>query len=197
MFRTLLAATALSLTIPSLALADDATQQVAADIGPVVGTMAPEFAAVDAVGAPATLASVSGENGAVIVFSRSLDWCPYCKKQALELEDVADDLAAAGWAMSLVTYDSPEILKAFGDKSEISYTLLSDADSVMIDAFKLRNTSMTPGSRFDGVPHPAIVWISKDGVVRGFMREDGYKDRPPSESLPQVAALLNEAGLAE
>ncbi|MEM9937619.1 MAG: redoxin domain-containing protein [Pseudomonadota bacterium] len=188
MLRSILASAAFALAAPAALAETDP-----ADIGPSIGVEAPTLTAVTSAGETVGLAEISGGNGAVLVFSRSLDWCPFCKKQALELDDVDEMLSEAGWGLNLITYDSPETLATFGADSELTYTLLSDTDSAMIDAFALRNTEVTAGSRFDGIPHPAIVWISNDGVVRGFMREEGYKDRPPTEVLPEIAALLNEA----
>lgn len=188
MMRSMIAAAALALAAPAALAETDP-----ANIGPVVGTEAPALTAITSAGDTVGLAEIAGGNGAVLVFSRSLDWCPYCKKQALELDDVDETLAEAGWALNLITYDSPETLASFETDNEVSYTLLSDTGSAMIDAFALRNAEVTAGSRFDGIPHPAIVWISNDGMVRGFMREEGFKDRPPTEALPEIASLLNEA----
>lgn len=188
MLRSLLAAAALAFAAPVAFAETDP-----AEIGPIVGDAAPVLSAVTSAGDAVGLTEVSGANGAVLVFSRSLDWCPYCKKQALQLDDVDETLAEAGWRLNLITYDSPATLAEFGTDNGLTYKLLSDTDSAMIDAFALRNADVTAGSRFDGIPHPAIVWISNDGVVRGFMREEGYKDRPPTEALPEIAALLNEA----
>ncbi len=43
-------------------------------IGPRVGTAAPAFSGIDQFGRTHTLASVSGEQGAMLVFFRSADW---------------------------------------------------------------------------------------------------------------------------
>jgi len=126
------------------------------------------------------------------VFSRSLDWCPFCKAQALELETVKADLAAEGWTLNLITYDSPETLAGFAEEKALTYTFLSDTGSATIDAFGLRNTEMPAGSRFDGVPHPAIVYIKADGEVAGVQKEEGYKTRPPTEGIPQLVSLINQ-----
>lgn len=193
MMKPLIAAMSAALIFSPVALAEDheTADAETVQIGPEVGAYAPEFSAITSAGAEADLATISGESGAVIVFNRSLDWCPYCKAQAIDLETVAGALAEAGWPLSVITYDSPEILADFGTENGLTYTLLSDTDSAMIDAFGLRNTEMRAGSRFDGVPHPAIIFVSDDGIVRGVQREEGYKDRPPSDGLPQLVALLN------
>ncbi len=196
MIRKLILAISLACTAP-LGLAAADAEQSAAMIGPVVGTEAPDFSAVLPTGDAADFAAITGDKGAVLVFSRSLDWCPYCKKQALELKDAAAPLAEDGWALNLITYDPPQILADYAEDEALNYTLLSDTNSAMIDAFKLRNMGVTAGSRFDGIPHPAVVFVSNDGVVRAFMREEGYKDRPPAAMLVESAGLLNQTGLFE
>lgn len=54
-----------------LALADE---EYADDWGPAVGTMAPLLAAEDQHGKYQTLETLTGPNGLVFVFNRSVDW---------------------------------------------------------------------------------------------------------------------------
>jgi hypothetical protein len=42
--------------------------------GPSVGTKVPDFQAVDQTGAPHTLSTILGPQGALLVFYRSADW---------------------------------------------------------------------------------------------------------------------------
>ena len=191
MIRTLLTASAFILT-GAAAMAEETEDGTTSMICVEAGTMAPAFAAVTASGDAVDLAAITGENGAVIVFSRSLDWCPYCKAQALELETVTVELAEAGWSMNLITYDSPEILKEFQSEHALTYTFLSDTDSAMIDAFGLRNTNVPAGSRFDGIPNPAIIYIKADGEVAGVQKEDRYQDRPATGSIPELVSVINQ-----
>ena len=166
MFRSLLAASALVLT-GAAAFADDDSAETSNMVCVEAGTNAPAVTALTASGDAVDLAGITGENGAVLVFSRSLDWCPYCKAQALELETVKADLEAAGWSLNLITYDSPGTLAGFASEKSLTYTLLSDTESATIDAFGLRNTEVSAGSRFDGIPHPAIVYFRAYGEVAG------------------------------
>lgn len=192
MIRTLLTASAFILS-GAAAMADETDDGTTSMICVEAGTMAPEFAAVTAAGEAVDLAAIAGEEGAVIVFSRSLDWCPYCKAQALELETVTADLAQAGWSMNVITYDSPETLTDFATEHALSYTLLSDTNSAMIDAFGLRNTAVTAGSRFDGIPNPAIIYIKTNGEVAGVQKEERYQDRPETADIPQLVSVINRS----
>ena len=184
MMKALMSAFALALAAP-VALAQSAS------IGPEVGSTAPAITATLADGAEASLAGLSGENGVALVFVRSADWCPFCKNQMKDLSAVVGPLSEKGYGLAAISYDSAEILSNFATKEGISYPLLSDAGSVTITAFGLLNTEMKEGSRFYGVPHPAIVFIGADGTVQAVLREEGYKDRPAADVILGTASELS------
>ena len=158
-------------------------------VGPVVGQPAP---AVSVVGPEGTVSftDLAGEKGTVVAFFRSADWCPYCKKQLIDLKEAAAPLGEAGWTLVGVSYDSPETLADFKAAKGLPYGLYSDTGSAAIDAFDLRNQDVPAGSRYDGIPHPAIVFIAADGTVKAVMREEGYKNRPPVDAILEMAAAL-------
>ncbi|MGJ3232000.1 MAG: peroxiredoxin family protein, partial [Oceanicaulis sp.] len=109
MLRTLAAALALTLgaAAPGLAQSSSdtasAAARAAADLGPAVGTRAPVTTFTNASGAPVSLADLSGPNGVVIYFNRSLDWCPICLRQAMEVNAAAEQFEAAGWGAAVLT----------------------------------------------------------------------------------------------
>lgn len=195
MIRTLALATTLALAAPAFAEknASEAETAEAVQIGPTVGEAAPELAATTSSGEVATLASLSGESGVAVVFVRSADWCPFCKGQMKDLEAAVAPLTEAGWGLAALSYDPVETLADFKAEAGLSYTLLSDADSAVIDAFALRNTDVRAGSQYDGIPHPAIVFIRSDGSVGAVLREEGYKDRPQVDVVIETASQLNAA----
>lgn len=162
--------------------------QAGIDIGPAVGTKAPALVAADMAGAPRTLASIAGRNGTVLVFFRSAKWCPYCQRQLTELKAATGPLAKRGYKLAAISYDAPATLAGFAARQTIDYTLLSDAGSTMIDAYKLRDPQYPEGHFAYGVPKPAIFVLDRGGVVRGKLAEDGYKTRPPVEA---IVALLD------
>ena len=155
----------------------------ALDLGPAVGARIPAMAARDQTGAPRGLDSVVGKKGVTLVFFRSARWCPFCQRQLIGLKDVAAQLEAKGYPIAAISYDAPEALAAFADKQSISYTLLSDDGSKMIDAFKLRDPQYPAGHFAYGVPRPSIFIVDRAGVVRAKLAEDGYKVRPTNEAV--------------
>lgn len=67
---------------------------------------------------------------------------------------------------------------------------MSDTDSAVIDGFNLRNADVPADSRFDGIPHPAVVFVGTDGTVQATLREDGYRTRPSNDAILAKAAAL-------
>ena len=159
-------------------------------IGLADGVQAPAVALVDTRGATQTFETLAGAKGTVVAFVRSADWCPFCKKQLIDLEAAAAPLAAAGWTLVAVSYDPVETLAGYKADKSLSYELLSDEGSVAIKAFNLLNTDTKPGSRYDGIPHPAIVFIGADGTIKQTLREDGYKTRPAVDLVIETAEGL-------
>ncbi len=164
--------------------------QAGIDIGPAVGSTAPALVAVDMTGAPRTLASIAGPKGTVLVFFRSAKWCPYCQRQLTELKAATGPLAKRGYQLAAISYDAPATLASFSVHQTLDYTLLSDAGSKMIDAYKLRDPQYPEGSFAYGVPKPAIFVLDRRGVVRGKLAEEGYKTRPPVTAIVELVDTL-------
>ena len=143
-------------------------------------------------GSSASLSSLHGEKGLVISFVRSLDWCPFCKKQVRGLNDIAANLTDAGWNLAALAYDSPEVMKEFEEKNELNFPLLSDESSAVIDAFNLRNHNVKPGGRSVGVPHPAILFVGSDGKMKATLNIPGYQKRPSPEDVLEVMKKLKK-----
>lgn len=159
--------------------------------GPAVGEAIPaNFLTRDTSGAERSLSDLSGENGLVLVFNRSADWCSYCQGQMVDLRAIQGDLEQRGYTLATLSYDAPDILADFAQREEIEYEMLSDEGSTMIDAFDLRDPQYGPESFANGVPRPAILVIGTDGVVQAKMVETDYRVRPePADIVAAVDAL--------
>ena len=154
------------------------------DAGPAVGEAIPaNFTARDASGEERDLQNLTGENGLVLVFNRSADWCSYCQGQMVELNAIRGDLAERGYMLATISYDEPQVLADFVARENIGYTMLSDEGSAMIDAFELRDPQYSEDSFAYGVPRPAIMVIGADGTVRAKMIESDYRVRPENADI--------------
>jgi peroxiredoxin len=163
------------------------------DLGPAVNAKAPDIGTPpDQTGKPRTLNSLMGEKGLVLFFFRSAGWCPFCQAQMMDLNTGVAAMEKRGYKLAGISYDTPEVLKTFIDRRMISYTLLSDPKSEVIDRYKLRDPQYPPGNFAYGVPRPIIFILDKNGVIKAKLYEDTYAKRPPTalviETLDKVAS---------
>lgn len=130
-------------------------------------------------GEKASFDTLKGEKGLVVFFVRSADWCPFCKNQMIDFGKNYAAFKKKGYEVVSVSYDPVSVLKQFADQKNIPYRMLSDTDSASIKAFGILNKKYKPGSRFYGIPQPAVYVINNDGVITHLFSEGGYQSRPP------------------
>ena len=152
-------------------------------IGLQPGVKAPQIALADQTGKPQSFSTLTGPHGLLLLFFRSADWCPFCKGQLVDLERAQKLFAAKGINVAAVSYDSPDILAEFSKRKSITYPLLSDSSSKLIDAFGIRNVEAT-GSQA-GIPVPGYYLIDKQGVIEKRFFEDGYINRLTANNVYQ------------
>jgi len=68
---------------------------------------------------------------------------------------------------------------AFANKRNITYALLSNPKSEVIDRYGLRDPAYPPGNRAHGVPRPIIFFIDRSGTIKAKLFEETFKKRPP------------------
>lgn len=165
------------------------------DLGPAVGATAPDIGTpVDSAGTPRSLQSLMGKQGLVLFFYRSAAWCPFCQLQLMNLNSGAADIAARGYGLAGISYEPPAVNAKFVSENRISYPLLSDPQSDIIDRYGLRDPQYKKGSRAYGVPRPVIFILDRNGTIRAKLYEDGYIKRPPvslvRETLDKVTTEM-------
>jgi peroxiredoxin len=174
--------------------AAEAAMEAADAFGPGVGETAPAFTVTDAAGDTRTLADLTGPEGVVIYFNRSLDWCPICLRQTLEVEAALEAFDDAGWGVAVLTYDSEATLARVADQRQLAVTLLADEGSAVIDAFDVRDPIYAdPDHMAHGVPYPIAFAIRPDGTVvakfwheAGLGQQRGYATRISTDDVIAV-----------
>ena len=106
----------------------------------------------------------------------------------MELQDNRERFEANAIDIVAISYDSATKQREAAEKLGLSYPLLSDADSRVIDAFGVRNTEAR--GRSDGIPHPAIFILDETGVIRAKLAERDFKRRPSSDQIITAVKAL-------
>ncbi len=165
------------------------------DPGPAVGS---HFPGVDAVYEGRRLRLIedlAGPNGTVLVASRSLDWCPFCMRQAIQLQANKDAFDEAGIGLVIITYDAPGLQQGFADKHAVTIPLLSDLDAMTFKTLGILNEQYVPGDHRYGIPHPGSIVIDRNGVVVGKLFLESYSTRvDAAATLAFAREVLGEAG---
>lgn len=147
------------------------------DIGPDIGFKAPLLVALDKKGLHVSTKSLTGENGLIILFFRSADWCPFCQKHLIEFNEQAKNLKSLGYGLAAISYDNVRVLNTFSKEHKISYPLLSDIDAKTMKNYDILNKQYQAGSSHYGIPYPGVVVIDSQGKVTHKHFFEGYKKR--------------------
>ncbi|MBA2704271.1 MAG: peroxiredoxin family protein [Blastocatellia bacterium] len=87
-----------------------------------------------------------------------------------------------------ISVDPPEVSKDFAKKiasdgkGEVNFPILSDPEHRIIDAYGLRDPAYQ-GTKFYGIPHPAVYVIDKTGKVAWAKIESNYRERPINQEI--------------
>ena len=103
----------------------------------------------------------------------------------VELQSNVKQFEKAGITLIGISYDSTEVLSRYTKKAKVSFPLLSDQGSKIIDAFGILNESQ----RKKGLPHPGTFLI-KDGKIVGKLFFEGYRERHASDVILQAVEKL-------
>jgi hypothetical protein len=126
----------------------------------------------------------------------------------VELQGRVKDLQEQGLGLATISYDGPEVIEAFAKQNGITYTMLSDKGSAVIDrygilnplpALALKRGGDDPAFTADvrtfvsgagkasemmvGIAFPGTIVVDRQGVVMSRHFEDSYVERNTISSL--------------
>jgi len=130
------------------------------------GRKAPAFRLRDANGEMVRLSDFAGRT-VVLYFFPKAD-TPGCTAQACGVRDRQEEYDAAGATVLGVSRDTPEQLRAFADKYDLPFALLSDADHKVAEKYGTWVEKSMYGRRYWGVQRATFI-IGPDGkLLRAF-----------------------------
>lgn len=101
----------------------------------------------------------------------------------MQLQRHLEEFERAGIAVFAVSYDPVEALRAFATEQGITYPLLSDAGSKVIEQFGILNTLVRPDEAVYGIPYPGSYVIDAAGPVVEKLFFQRYQVRPTAQSI--------------
>ena len=127
------------------------------------GDSAPPFALTDASGRRISLSDFAGKH--VVLYFYPKDDTPGCTKEACGFRDAWDDLQEMGAVVLGVSPDAAASHTRFAQKYRLPFTLLSDPDHRVMEAYGAWGEKTLYGRKTTGVIR-STVWIGPNGTVR-------------------------------
>ena len=130
------------------------------------GTKAPDFTLPDQTGAPVSLSDFAGRR--VVLYFYSRDNTPGCTRQACGFAGAYGGYEKLGAAVLGVSRDSVESHLKFAQKNHLPFTLLSDPERKVIEAYGVWQEKKLYGKASMGVVRSTYL-IGGDGVIEKVM----------------------------
>src|SRR5215469_5197266 len=102
-----------------------------------MGGRAPEFTLPDQDEQSVSLSTLL-RDGPLILYFYPADFTPGCTRQACALRDLHADILQAGLDIAGVSPQDPASHRAFREKYQVPFTLLSDVDKLVIGMYEVR-----------------------------------------------------------
>lgn len=148
------------------------------------GIKAPAFTLPDQEGQEHTLSDYQGSW--ILLYFYPKDDTPGCTKEACGIRDVWGDYQKAGLHVFGVSADSVAKHKKFVEKYTLPFTLLSDEEKTMLEAYGVWGKKKFMGREYMGI-HRVSYLINPEGVIAKV-----YPKVKPADHAQEVLTDLEE-----
>ena len=128
----------------------------------VAGDKAPDFSAKDQSGNTVSLSDFKGKK--VVLYFYPKDDTPGCTKEACNFRDNFELLKKKGYVVLGVSVDSERSHKKFIEKYELPFTLISDTEKQVVNAYGVWGKKKFMGREYMGTARVTFV-IDENGII--------------------------------
>jgi thioredoxin-dependent peroxiredoxin len=148
-----------------------------------VGDIAPDFTAPDQDGNLQPLSSTRGKT--LVLYFYPKDETPGCTKEACNFRDSFQRIAAKGVTVWGVSVDSVASHKKFHEKYQLNFTLISDADRKISQAYDVLKSLLVTS-----LDSRTTFLIDKGGVIRYI-----WESVQVAGHVDEILGKIDELGL--
>jgi len=138
-----------------------------------VGSVAPDFEQKNQDGELVKLSDFRGQK--VVLYFYPKDSTPGCTARACNLNDNLDALKAKGYVVLGVSVDSPKSHKKFIEKYGLGFTLISDEDHSVVEAYGVWVEKSMYGRSYMGTARTTFI-IDENGVIQDIISKVDTKN---------------------
>ena len=133
-----------------------------------IGDAAPDFTLPTDGGGTVSLSGLKGKK--VVVYFYPKDDTPGCTKEACGFRDSMPDFSGTGAEIIGISKDSVTKHDKFKDKYDLPFTLASDEDGTVVEAYGSWVEKSMYGRKYMGIDRSTFL-IDEKGVLRGVWRK--------------------------
>jgi len=137
------------------------------------GTPAPDFSLQDQDGNTVSLSDFKGKKVLVYFYPKAMT--PGCTVQAQSLRDSKTQLNDKNVVVVGISPDAVKRLTKFTERDDLNFTLLSDEDHAIADAYGVWGLKKFMGKEYDGI-HRISFLVDENGVVEHVFDKFKTKD---------------------
>lgn len=176
-----------------------------------VGDKAPDFKLPDAQGGTFDLKEARAKGPVIVTWFRG-EWCPFCNKQLVGMQERLKDLEAAGATVVAISPQTMEHTEATVTKDSVTFHMLSDEGFKVGEAYGVRyemppamkeqlkkyNLDLTkynggtPGEDGDELPLTATYIIDQEGTIKYAFLDPDYTKRASPDDLLKVLGEMKK-----
>ena len=138
-----------------------------------IGDTAPDFSSTDQNGQLIKLSDYRGKK--VVLYFYPKDDTPGCTAQACSLRDNYADLRAAGYEVIGVSIDNEKSHKKFIGKYDLPFSLVSDTDKQVVEAYDVWKEKSMYGRNYMGTVRTTFL-IDENGIITNIISKVDTKE---------------------
>lgn len=96
-----------------MSLTNNAFSNTSIDVGSTIGKKVAKISVINPLKQQVNIKQLSGDQGLIILFFGSADWCSFCKKHLIALNNQAEKFITLDYGLVVISYDNTDILKSF------------------------------------------------------------------------------------
>jgi peroxiredoxin Q/BCP len=150
------------------------------------GDPAPPFSLPDQEGKTVSLSDFAGRTLLVYFYPKADT--PGCTTQSCAVRDAREDLMSLGVDAVGISVSPVDAQRAFDEKFELGFPLLSDPEHAVCDAWGTWGEKSLYGNRYMGVIRSSFL-VGPDGLIR----QAWYKIAP-KQTVPKALQALRDGG---
>ncbi|MFT8352162.1 thioredoxin-dependent thiol peroxidase [Clostridium saccharoperbutylacetonicum] len=147
-----------------------------------VGTKAPDFKLLNQDGKETSLSDFRGRK--IVLYFYSKDNTAGCTKQACGFSERYPDFQEKGAEVIGISKDSVESHRKFADKYNLNFTLLSDEEKKIIEAYDVWKEKNMYGKKTMGVVRTTYLIDENGIIIKAFSKVNAAKN--PTDMLETI-----------